>query len=146
MKEMYLQDPYQRDHVTRVLQCEPVDNGFRVQLEETIFYPEGGGQPADHGKINSALVQDVQKLKDVIWHYVDQAVSLGDCLTSIDWRRRYDHMQQHTGQHLFTALALSEFELETVGFHLGAQVVGIELNTDSLTIEVAHSIAQRVNE
>jgi alanyl-tRNA synthetase len=106
-----------------------------VVLEETIFYPEGGGQPADHGEIAGetvAAVVDVQKREGAIRHYLDRPLAAGPVTARIDWGRRFDHMQQHTGQHLLTAVAADRFHWETTAFHLGAEVSDIELGSAPL--------------
>jgi len=97
-------------------------------LTDTIFYPEGGGQPADHGRLGEILVTDVQKAPDGIRHYLSEAIERGRIRIELDWARRWDHMQQHTGQHVLTAVALRQFEWRTTAFHLGTEVSDIELD------------------
>jgi misacylated tRNA(Ala) deacylase len=106
----------------------------RVVLDRTHFYPEGGGQPADHGRIdtddNSVPVTDVQK-KDTIYHWVDgDAPAEGARVTArLDWERRYAHMRYHTAQHLLSALLLVEYDAPTTGN---------QLYEDRARIDVAH--------
>jgi alanyl-tRNA synthetase len=101
-------------------------------LEDTIFYPEGGGQPADRGSISGVEVVDVQKSSDTICHVLRSPVSPGPALLELDWERRWDHMQQHTAQHLLTAVALRDFGWRTTAFHLGPEASDIELDVPGL--------------
>jgi alanyl-tRNA synthetase len=106
-------------------------NPFAV-LADTLFYPEGGGQPADHGRLGGAEVLDVQRRGDEIRHYLSRPVAEGPVRLELDWSRRWDHMQQHTGQHVLTAVALRDFHWRTTAFHLGAEWSDIELDAPRL--------------
>ncbi len=101
-------------------------------LAETIFYPEGGGQPADQGLLGNADVVDVQKIDGEIRHYLSRAVERGPVRLELDWRRRWDHMQQHTAQHVLTAVALRALTWRTTAFHLGPVVSDIELDVPKI--------------
>jgi len=103
-----------------------------VVLADTLFYPEGGGQPADHGQIGEAEVLDVQKRGEEIRHFLSRPVAQGPVRLELDWPRRWDHMQQHTGQHVLTAVALRDFGWRTTAFHLGVDWSDIELDVPSL--------------
>ncbi len=131
-------DPaYHRDATLTELDSEVVECGegggvpFAV-LADTIFYPEGGGQPADRGTIAGVAVVDVQKAGDAIRHFLRQPLRPGPVHLELDWPRRWDHMQQHTGQHLLTAVALRDFGWPTTAFHLGTDVSDIELDVPRL--------------
>lgn len=102
-------------------------------LTDTIFYPEGGGQPADRGRLGGVKVLDVQKADDGIRHYLSAPVDPGPVHLELDWRRRWDHMQQHTAQHVLTAVALREFGWRTTAFHLGPERSDIELDVAALS-------------
>lgn len=101
-------------------------------LDDTLCYPEGGGQPADRGLLNGVAVLDVQKGPDGIRHFLAAPVPPGPALLELDWARRFDHMQQHTGQHLLTALAQDRFGWHTTAFHLGTERCDIELDAAPL--------------
>ena len=101
-------------------------------LADTILYPEGGGQPADRGSIGEIAVDDVQRREGAIRHYLERPAEPGPVTVRLDWRRRFDHMQQHTGQHLLTALAHDRFGWPTTAFHLGEQLCDIELDVPAL--------------
>ena len=124
---------YHRDAYLRELDTVVVDTGVEdgrpfAVLEDTVFYPEGGGQPADRGLLGRADVVDVQKTSDEIRHYLSHAAEQGPVRLELDWQRRRDHMQQHTAQHVLTAVALQHFDLRTTAFHLGPTVSDIELD------------------
>ena len=129
----YERDAYLTTLETQVLRCgQDGDRPFAV-LADTVFYPEGGGQPCDRGALNEAAVVDVQKRDGEIRHYLDAPAQPGPARLRLDWARRFDHMQQHTGQHLLTAVAQDRFRWGTTAFHLGAQVCDIELDAPAIT-------------
>jgi len=102
-----------------------------VVLESTYFYPESGGQEADHGTLGPASVIDVQADDDGrVWHVVapDRGLPSGEIAAEIDWTRRFDHMQQHTGQHILSAAIERELNAATLSCHLGEERSSIELS------------------
>jgi alanyl-tRNA synthetase len=101
-------------------------------LGDTILYPEGGGQPADRGFLDQVEVLDVQKVDGELRHYLVAPVCAGPVKVRLDWSRRFDHMQQHTGQHLLTAVAQERFGWATTAFHLGEERCDIELEVPNL--------------
>jgi len=102
-------------------------------LDQTCFYPEGGGQPCDLGKIGNTIVLDVQISKGMIIHTTDTGPIGPNLSCRVDWVGRYDHMQQHTGQHLLTRCFLKSADVNTVGISLGADYSYIELDSDSIS-------------
>ena len=130
-KKLYYDDPFLREFTARVLSCEETKGGFAVVLDETAFYPEGGGQNADHGKLGSVTVLDVHEKNGVITHLCDAAIEPGATVRGeIDWARRFDHMQQHSGEHICSGLICERFHCDNVGFHMGADIVTIDFNAD----------------
>ena len=145
-EKLYYQDPYLTTFTARVLTCEPAKTGFLVTLDRTAFYPEGGGQPADHGTLGAAAVTDVHEKDGVIFHTCDAPVETGAAVEgSIDWPRRFDHMQQHSGEHILSGLLCSLYDCDNVGFHLGADTVTIDYNRE-LTWEQVLEAERRANE
>ncbi|XP_054657405.1 putative protein PTGES3L isoform X3 [Grus americana] len=145
------------DFATRVVSCraaelrpegggEPV-RGFQVVLEDTILFPEGGGQPDDRGLIGDVPVLRVTRRGPEAVHFVQAALEPGaEVLLSLDWERRFDHMQQHSGQHLITAIAEQMFGFKTTSWELGRQRSVIELDTPSMTAEQVEALERSVNE
>ncbi|NXI48149.1 AASD1 protein, partial [Galbula dea] len=143
--------------VTRVVSCraaelrtegggEPV-RGFQVVLEDTILFPEGGGQPDDRGLIGDVPVLRVTRRGPEAVHFVRAPLEPGaEVLLSLDWDRRFDHMQQHSGQHLITAIADQMFGFKTTSWELGRQRSVIELDTPSMTAEQIEALERSVNE
>ena len=117
---------------TEVVATGEEDGSPFVVLADTLFYPEGGGQPADHGRIGEAEVLDVQKHGEEIRHFLSRRVAPGPVRLELDWTRRWDHMQQHTGQHVLTAVAVRDFGWRTTAFHLGAEWSDVELDVPTL--------------
>jgi alanyl-tRNA synthetase len=135
-RRLYYDDPFEREFTARVMSCEvlppDVDSGITATvwgliLDRTAFYPTSGGQPNDLGKIADAKVLDVRDEGDEIIHVVDRRPESPDVIGCIDWPRRFDHMQQHTGQHLLSAMFQERFGLPTASFHLGADICTIDL-------------------
>ena len=115
---------YQRDSFLTELETEVIEVGgdegrFFAVTADTVFYPEGGGQPPDHGTMGGVEVIDVQKTDGVIRHFLGAELPLGPVRQTLDWTRRFDHMQQHTGQHLLTAVALGSIRLGDDGLSHG---------------------------
>jgi misacylated tRNA(Ala) deacylase len=129
---------------TTVLRCDAASAGTHaVVLAETPFYPEGGGQPADHGHIGAARVLDVQTVDGVVVHTTNAPVS-GAVAARVDAARRLDHMQQHTAQHLLSAIIEDTLGAGTVGFHLGDNTTTIDLARSLSTAELTGAL-DRVN-
>lgn len=122
-------DPYARALSTEVVACAPRGAAYAVELAESVLFPGGGGQPADHGTIGDARVLDGEEDGERIRYLVDRPVPLGPVETTVDWPRRFDHMQQHTAQHLITALAARELGWQTIAFHLNPERCDVVLST-----------------
>ncbi|MEM7417995.1 MAG: alanyl-tRNA editing protein, partial [Gemmatimonadota bacterium] len=137
----YERDPYLTQLNTTVEERGDDGRSF-VVLADTVFYPEGGGQPSDRGAIHGIAVTDVQRVEGALRHYVAESVDPDDVRIEIDWARRFDHMQQHTGQHMLTALAEERFGWATQAFHLGDVVSDIELDTPAIEQEQLHELEE----
>lgn len=145
-KKLYYDDPFQREFTARVLSCEQAKGGWAVVLDETAFYPEGGGQPADHGTLGAAQVLDVHEKDGVITHLCDRSLDAGAAVRGeLDWARRFDHMQQHSGEHICSGMICARFHCDNVGFHMGADVVTIDFNAE-IGWEELMDIERRANE
>ncbi len=126
-ERLYLQDPYLRSFRARVLEVRELDGRPAAILDRTAFYPEGGGQPGDRGTLGGTGVLDTQERDGAILHLLEKPVQPGEIDAQIDWRRRFDHMQQHHGQHLLSA-AFDKLGAPTVSFHLGERTCTIDLD------------------
>lgn len=144
----YLNDPYLTEFESTVRETVPMEEGKTgVYLERTFFYPESGGQPVDHGTLNGKKVVDVQERDEGVLHVVEGALEKGEKVVGrIDWERRFDHMQQHSGQHLLSRVFLDDFGLATIGFHLGERTCTIDLDGKEVTSEQTEKVERRVNE
>ncbi len=130
-EKLYYNDPFQKEFTAKVMSCEEGKSGWAVTLDRTAFYPEGGGQPADHGMLNDAVVTDTREKDGVIIHSCDRALPVGETVAGhIDWERRFDHMQQHSGEHIVSGIICSRYHCDNVGFHMGHDVVTIDFNAD----------------
>lgn len=128
-EKYYEQDAFLTKFEGTVLSCVQGKKGFDVVLDRTAFYPEGGGQPWDTGTLGDAKVLEVHSREGEIVHTCDRPLEAGSAVTGeIDWDRRFDLMQQHSGEHIVSGLAHTLWGCENVGFHMGAEVVTIDLS------------------
>ena len=129
--KLYYEDAYLREFDAAVLSCREEQGRYLVVLDRTAFYPEGGGQPADHGVLGGVAVTDVQERDGVVCHTCAGPLAVGSTVHgAIDWQRRFDHMQQHSGEHIVSGMLCSAFHCDNVGFHMGTDVVTIDYNAD----------------
>ena len=128
--KLYEQDAYLRKFSATVLSCEPTKKGYAVVLDQTAFFPEGGGQPADLGTLSGEEVLDVQIDKDgIITHTLKNPLTVGDTAEGeLDWEIRYARMQNHTGEHLVSGLIHRAHGYDNVGFHLNDSLVTLDVS------------------
>lgn len=124
-EKLFYKDSYIKEFDANVLSCEKDKNLYKIVLDKTAFFPEGGGQTSDTGFINDSKVVDVQEENGIIYHYADKEAS-GSVSCRIDFERRYIKMQNHTGEHIMSGIAHNLFGAENVGFHLGDDVVTMD--------------------
>lgn len=164
--KLYDKDAYQTTFEGKVLSCEgaecvtPLDengvagkgNVYYVVLDQTLFFPEEGGQTPDKGTLGDAKVIDVQIKEDVITHCIDKPLLVGEIVKGeIDWKHRFSNMQQHSGEHIFSGLVYKKYGFLNVGFHLSNQIVTMDFNgplnatqIEELEWEVNAAIAKNV--
>jgi alanyl-tRNA synthetase len=140
---LYYEDCYLTSFPARIIDL--ADGGRRVYLESTAFYPASGGQPHDTGVLGGQTVIDVVDEGDRIAHLLDTPLEAAAVEGRIDWVRRYDHMQQHTGQHLLSAVFVELFAAHTLSFHMGPEVSSVELSLKELTDSQIDEVEHRVN-
>ena len=120
-EELYYKDVHQTEFTAKVLSCTAHEkNGtFLAVLDRTAFFPEQGGQKADRGTLGGAAVLDVHVKGGIITHVLDRPLEEGTTVTGqVDWARRFDFMQQHTGEHMLSGRVHARFGYDNVGFHL----------------------------
>ena len=128
-KKLYYQDSHLTSFEAKVTGCESVKGGFEVTLSATAFYPEGGGQPSDTGLLGNIKVLSVREKDGEIYHLCSAALPVGATVTGvIDWDRRLDFMQQHSGEHIVSGIIHKKYGYHNVGFHIGADVVTIDFD------------------
>jgi alanyl-tRNA synthetase len=142
-ERLYYADSYLRSFRAQVV--EVAADGLTAYLDHTAFYPASGGQPADTGSIAGRPVIDVIDEGERIAHRLGASVAAGDADCAIDWPRRFDHMQQHSGQHLLSAVFEELFGLHTVSFHLGADTATIDLEGGSVEPRMVVEAERRAN-
>jgi alanyl-tRNA synthetase len=141
-ERLYYDDSYLTEFHAKVIESA----GQRVYLDRTAFYPTSGGQPFDLGTIGGVAVDEVIDEGDRIVHIVQSPVSAADVKCGIDWSRRFDHMQQHTGQHVLSAVLSESFGIVTVSFHLGQAASTIDVSATNLDPGTVRAAEQRANE
>lgn len=153
------QDSFLKEFTSNVVSCVKSDfdivlegkktkiEGYEVVLEDTIIFPEGGGQPTDHGYLDDKKVFQVLRKGDKAIHYLNAPLDVGTTVNQkIDWDRRFDHMQQHSGQHLLSAVLERDYKFETVSWWLGEEDCYVELETPSITQEQINKTEKVINE
>ncbi|MDC7280262.1 serine-tRNA(Ala) deacylase AlaX [Butyrivibrio fibrisolvens] len=143
---LYDDDSFATEFSAQVVSCEEAEGGFKIVLDQTLFFPEQGGQTSDVGSLGQVNVTDVQIEDDVIYHFCDKPIEAGQkVIGTIDWNHRFGNMQQHTGEHIFTGLAHNLYGAVNVGFHLSDNTVTLDLNIE-LSEEQVRLIERTGNE
>lgn len=147
LNALYDKDPYSKEFTSKVISCQSGKNGYEVELKDTAFYPEGGGQPGDTGSLNGNIeVIDTKERDGRILHICKEAIPEGTAVTGkLDWQRRFRHMQQHTGEHILSGIIHQKYGYDNVGFHMGKDFVSVDFN-GMLTPEQITEIEQCANE
>jgi alanyl-tRNA synthetase len=144
----YYDDAYRKSFQANVLERAEYDGNQAIVLDGTYFYPTSGGQPFDTGTINSSKIVDVLIRPDdgAILHVLDEPIEVKRISAEIDWNRRFDHMQQHTGQHILSQAFLKAQEAGTISFHLGADTSSIDLDLAHMDEDLARSVERLANQ
>jgi len=154
-RRLYYEDSFLKEFTARVVYCEVLPPDVKagipgtvwgLMLDRTAFYPTSGGQPHDLGKIGDANVLDVRDEGEDILHVVDRKPADPDVDCCIHWPRRFDHMQQHTGQHLLSAMFQERYGRPTVSFHLGSEMCTIDLRGPEPTEEILEGASRAANQ
>jgi alanyl-tRNA synthetase len=144
---LYYDDSHLRAFTATVAAVHEQDGGLRVALDQTAFYPGGGGQPCDTGTIGGQVVTGVAEIEGEIWHQIEGVVAPGavvDC--TVDWGRRFDHMQSHTGQHILSRAFVEVAQADTRSFHLGEAAVTIDVDLAAPAEDLLRRVEDRANQ
>jgi len=144
-RRLYDEDAYCSVFKATVLSCHPCDKGYEVVLDQSAFFPEGGGQPSDPGTLNGIPVNDVQMVDNVIHHYLSQPLPVDSIVTgALDFDVRFSRMQKHTGEHIVSGLVFQQHGYVNCGFHLGSEDVTLDFDGE-LTREQLDEIETKAN-
>lgn len=145
-KKLFYEDSYTKIFSAKVMECYAFGDLYRIVLDQTAFFPEGGGQYADTGVLNDAVVTDVQEKDGIVYHITKAALEPGTVVTGrIDWQERFMKMQQHTGEHIVSGLVHARFGYHNVGFHLGSTDCTMDFD-GAITKEALLEIELQANE
>ncbi len=145
-EKLYYRDPYMQEFTANILNKSALPGGqYSIVLDHTAFYPEGGGQPCDTGTLNEVSVLNVQTRNGEIVHTVAGDPGEGMVTGRLNWQRRFDHMQQHTGEHILSGIFLATHQAENAGFHLSATTCQIDVTLPSLSAEQARAVEDAAN-
>ncbi|MBA7618961.1 hypothetical protein ES703_26293 [subsurface metagenome] len=145
-KRLYLDDPCQVEFEARIVEKGMREQKPAVILDQTCFYPESGGQPQDKGWVDGIEVLNVFEEEERIVHILDKDVEAESIKGKIDWETRFDHMQQHSGQHILSQCFHELFEAETLSFHLGEDVSTLEMDLRRVSDEDVERVEMRANQ
>lgn len=145
-QRLYYDNPYLKSFSAQVVARGEIEGRPAVALDRTAFYPTGGGQSHDGGTLNGVAVLDVAEIDGQIWHVLAQALAGDQVLGALDWSRRWDHMQNHSGQHVLSQAFIQVAEAETVGWHLSPTSVTIDLDQAKLGEETLARAEKLANE
>lgn len=141
-QKLYETDAYVQEFTAAVLSCAPQGEAFAVVLDRTAFFPEGGGQPCDLGTLGGAKVLDVHTDGETVTHLTDAPLPVGQTVAGrLDWARRLDAMQQHTGEHILSGALHRLFGAENVGFHIGTPYVRMDTSIPLTAAQLAQAEA-----
>jgi alanyl-tRNA synthetase len=145
-RKLYLDNPYQKEFEAKVIDKMIIESKVGIILDQTCFYPEGGGQPSDRGKINERKVLKVLEIDDKIVHLIEEDFSEKKIKGEIDWGVRFDHMQQHTGQHILSQSFVKLLSAHTLSFHIGESESTIDVNLNKVEREDIDRVELLANE
>lgn len=130
-EKLFYTDAYATKFTASILSCQKTEEAYyHIILDRTMFYPEGGGQPADQGVLGDATIFDVHEKNGEIIHYSDKPLEVGTEIEGeIDWARRFDLMQNHSGEHILSGIICEKYDCDNVGFHMGKDRITIDFNT-----------------
>ena len=146
VRKLYYDDSHRKNFEAVVMACMPTEGGYEIVLDATAFYPVGGGQPSDTGMLGESKVLSVREEGGTVYHLCENPLTVGASVAgAIDWDRRLDFMQQHSGEHMVSGIIHQTYGYHNVGFHMGADVVTIDFD-GVIPQEDLQKIEDRVND
>ena len=145
-KQLYFDNPYQVEFKAQIIGREKHEQGPVLILDQTCFYPESGGQPADKGRINGVEVLDVLEKDAQILHVMQSEVESDEVNGVIEWETRFDHMQQHSGQHILSQCFDTLFDAKTFSFRLGLRASTVEIDKRDIMEDEVEKVETLANE
>ena len=143
---LFYEDSHMVTFSATVVSCEQSGEVYEVVLDRTAFFPEGGGQYADTGRLDDAKVTDVQEKAGIIYHKTNQSLEIGKTVQgTIDWEERFSKMQQHSGEHIVSGIVHAVYGYDNVGFHMGKDAITMDFN-GSISKEELKVIERKANE
>lgn len=134
---LYEKNPYIREFDARVVECEEKGKTYRIRLDKSAFFPEGGGQPGDRGWIGEAVISDTHEKDGEVWHYADRPLDVGSEVRGrLDWEFRFSNMQNHAGEHIVSGLIHEKYGYDNVGFHMGSEAITLDINGELTEAQV----------
>lgn len=143
---VFYEDPYVAVWNSEIIGIEEKDNKYLITLNETPFYPEGGGQPCDLGTIDGIKVSSVYEEGNTVFHVLDEKPYNKKVKCVVDFERRFDHMQQHTGEHIISGLFLKNYSGANKGFHMGEDYVTIDIDLSEISEDMIRHIEEEGND
>ena len=144
-ERLFEQNPYIQTFQAVVTACEEKKGIFHICLDRSAFFPEGGGQPGDQGRLNDVVVFDTHEKDGNIWHYAKESLEVGQKVVGqLDWALRLSNMQNHAGEHIVSGLIHKKYGFDNVGFHMGSEAVTLDINGE-LTLEQVMEIEKEAN-
>ena len=144
-RKLYYEDSHRKSFSARVLSCEEAKGGWEIILDATAFYPEGGGQACDLGVLGESAVLDVQERGAAVVHLCHKPLAVGETVEgTVDWARRFDLMQQHSGEHMVSGVIHSLYGFQNMGFHIGSELVTVDV-AGPVPPEMLQEIEDRTN-
>ena len=145
-EKLFYEDSHMVTFLATVVSCEQSGEVYEVVLDRTAFFPEGGGQYADTGRLDDAKVTDVQEKAGIIYHKTNQSLEIGKTVQgTIDWEERFSKMQQHSGEHIVSGIVHAVYGYDNVGFHMGKDAITMDFN-GSISKEELKVIERKANE
>lgn len=145
MEKLFYSEPYLKQWEASVENVIERDNKYYVKLSKTAFYPEGGGQPSDHGTIDGVELLELEEKDGVIYHILPEAPKNTTVSCELDFERRLDLMQQHSGQHLLSAVFYNTYDGKTSSFHLGEDYISIDISLSDVSSELIKEVEDKAN-